>query len=217
MRQVIFFDIDNTLTEDNSWERLNQVAGMTPEEDYELYKKFHNSEITYAEWTNQLQRYYRQRKLLTQRVAVNALVDYKVREEALSTMTSLRAQGYTTVLLTGGFRTTAEHLAEELGADDYLYVTDITYHTNGDFDKLISKGEEGEAKLSLAGKYCRALGYDLSKAIAVGDSSNDIPLFQSVARSFTFSWSKAEVKNAASDIIENLAGIPDMLKSGGNI
>lgn len=56
MQPVIFFDIDNTLTEDNSWERLNLAAGMTAEEDYELYRQFHSGDITYTEWTDELQR-----------------------------------------------------------------------------------------------------------------------------------------------------------------
>jgi len=49
MSHIIFFDIDNTLTEDNIWERLNTAAGITPEEDSALYKKFSAGELSYQE------------------------------------------------------------------------------------------------------------------------------------------------------------------------
>lgn len=160
---------------------------------------------------------YKERNILNEEIATNALVTYSLREDALSTATELQRQGYTIVLLTGGFRDTAEHIAEKLNIKDYLYVTDITFNKDGGFDTLESRGEEGQTKLQLAREYCDAHAYKLEDAIAVGDSSNDIPLFNAVGRSLAFSWCKDEVKYVASDVIENLADIPNILKSGGNI
>jgi len=209
MSKIIFFDIDNTLTEDNSWERLNTAAGVTPEEDYVLYKEFHSGKISYKEWTDQLEYLYNTRQQLTQETAHQALTSFSIRYDAKSTIKQLQARGYEVVLLTGGFKTTAESLAHELNIKTFLYVTDLDFSNQK--VNLVSKGEESEIKLQLAKEYCNTHKLDLTVQYAVGDSSNDIPLFKAVARSFVFTWSKDEVKEHSTDLIDNLRDVLKVL------
>jgi len=206
MSRIIFFDIDNTLTEDNSWERLNIAAGITVEEDNALYKKFSAGEISYQEWTKQLEYLYNSRQILNHEIAQKALINFTIRPDAKSTIKQLQALGYEVVLLTGGFKATAKKLAEEMEIQNFIYVTDLLFRDEHAIH-LESKGEEGIAKLRLANEYCDIQNVSIKSQWAVGDSSNDIPLFKVVERSFTFTWSKDNVKDAATDQIDELGDI----------
>jgi phosphoserine phosphatase len=178
---------------------------LPPEEDYLMYKQFHSGEISYEEWTEQLENLYNIRHILNQEISHKALTDFTIRLDAKSTIRQLQDQGYEIVLLTGGFKTTAKSLALQLHIHDYLYVTDIDFFENR--VNLINNGEEGVAKLQLALNYCKTKHTTLDGQWAVGDSSNDIPLFKVVERSFAFTWSNDEVKENATHLIDNLSDI----------
>jgi phosphoserine phosphatase len=79
--KLIIFDIDNTLTIDNSWERLNYTAGITEAEDEKLYTDYYNGGITYEAWIAELHRLYKARQRLTKTNAELALRSFVLRPE----------------------------------------------------------------------------------------------------------------------------------------
>lgn len=211
--KIIFFDIDNTLTIDNSWERLNLAAGMTKEEDDDLYQKFHTGQCTYQSWTEQLEEQYRNHGLLNKTIANNALRSYTLHTSAKEIIATIYNRGYTPVLITGGFVSTAEAVGSDLGVETYYAATDITFTDKGIFQSLISHGEEGVAKLNLALEYVKNHDIDIKNCLAVGDSSNDIPLFEATGHGITFAWTKESVQRSAKYIINDLSDLENILNA----
>jgi glucosyl-3-phosphoglycerate synthase len=210
MKKIIVLDIDDTLTTDGSWERLNLAAGMTAEEDYFLYKQFADGVITYNEWTLAIETHYRRHNKLTSDIARHVLTTYSLREHVLDTVHQLQTDGHRLILITGGFLTTAAHVANQLAIDDYYAVTDIIFFEEGTFEKFVSQGEEGEAKLNILTSICEQESINIRDCIAVGDSINDIPLFRATGNGVTFSWTKQIVQDAAKYIIEDWSNFPSL-------
>ncbi len=210
--KVVIFDIDNTLTIDNSWERINKAAGMTDAEDFALYESFHKGRLSYQDWTEEISRIYRERAMITPEIAHQALCNYTLRTGTKLVITELQKRGYRIVLVTGGFTITAAHIAQTLGITNFFAVNDLLFTSDGTFSHIESKGEEGASKLTLAINDAQTLGqHDLKNYWSVGDSTNDIPLFDAAGHSITFSWCTTKVQDHAEYIVDNLSDILELL------
>jgi phosphoserine phosphatase len=208
--KTIIFDIDDTLTSTNSWAMLNEAAGLTPQEDYQLYIDFMAGVCDYAEWSQKIAARYHTYNQLTPSIATKTLQSYILRADAKSTIEILQSRGYTCVLITGGFRETAADVAAAVGVSDYFYVTDLVFN-NDVFVDFVSKGAEGEAKLRLLEQYCQKVSINLKDCLVVGDGANDVPMFNATGNGITFSWSKESVKTEARYVINELGDLPALL------
>lgn len=181
---------------------------MSKEEDYALYQSYANGEFDYNTWTHKIEDYYKERGELTAMIAEAALTTYTLRTGARELIIRLQNAGHRIVLITGGFRATAQALAHELGVDTYRYVTDIAWTTKGQFSHFLSDGEEGGAKLLHLQQYCQATGTPIHDCVPVGDSTNDIPLFRATGNGVTFNWCKEAVRTEARYTIEDFSHFP---------
>lgn len=204
-KPVIFFDIDDTLTTTNSWERLNTHAGMTPETDYALYKKYILGELSYDDWMHELLIYHRS---LTKQTALTAFSDYELRTDAKSTIAQLKSHDYEIVLITGSFKPYAENIARDLDISEYYACSDYTYTNDGYVESIVHHGNEDEAKLAFANDYCKKQGIDIASCYCVGDSSNDVLLFKATKQGITFTWCKPEIQAVAKLVVTSLSEIP---------
>ena len=98
-----------------------------------------------------------------------------VTEGAERLISTLKALGYRTAILSGGFQYFAEYLQAKLGIDEV--------HANVlDVDNGLVTGEvkghivDGERKALLLRELADKMGISLEQAIAVGDGANDLPM-----------------------------------------
>ncbi len=209
--KTLVFDVDDTLTTSNSWERLNASAGVTADEDFALYSGFMRGDYDYIDWNNRLESLYRERQILTREIATKTLLDFELRAGVLETMQTLKKKGYTIVLISGGFREMVEAVGSMTQADAVFATSDLVFDEADYFHHFISGGEEGEAKAKILRTYCQKHNIKVTDCITVGDSSNDITLFQLTGNGVTFSWCKSEVQDAARYIIEDICDFPALL------
>ncbi|MFM2339999.1 MAG: phosphoserine phosphatase SerB [Candidatus Parcubacteria bacterium] len=209
--KTIIFDVDDTLTTSGSWERLNAAAGITADEDFALYSGFMQGDYDYHTWTKQLEDLYRERHLLTRDIATKTLLDFELRTGVLETTQTLKAHGHVILLISGGFREMVEAVGSMTQADAVFATSDIAFDDAGYFHHFISSGEEGEAKANILRDYCKKRNIDLTDCVAIGDSTNDITLFQLTGNGVTFSWCKPEVQAAARHIIDDIRDFPALL------
>lgn len=210
MSKTLVFDIDDTLC-DNSWQRLNTAAGVTPEEDYALYQGYTRGEFNYHGWTSRLEEKYLHYNLLTEKRAKEVLSAYVLKDDTVTVIDALKHRGYDIMLITGGFDITAEHLGSQLGIKNYFATTQLEFNTPGTFKNLISATDDGEAKVTILKNYLLETGKSAADCIAIGDSSNDIPLFNFTKNGICFDWSKDEVKVAARQTISTLSDLLTIL------
>ncbi len=209
--KTLVFDVDDTLTTSGSWERLNAAAGVTAEEDFALYSGFMSGDYNYEEWNKRIESLYHERRILTREIATKALLDFELRAGVLETIRILKETGWVILLISGGFREMAEAVSSMIQADGVFATSDLAFDETEHFDHFIGDEEQGNAKLNILQSYCQKENLKLTDCIAIGDSTNDIPLFKLTGNGVTFTWCKPDVQSAARHIIEDIRDFPALL------
>ena len=100
-------------------------------------------------------------------------------------MVTLRARGVRTVIISGGFSLFADHVANELGMDEYfantLEVSDGVL--TGFAIPPIVNAEYKEAKLR---EISAAMGINMRQTMAVGDGANDLKMLKAASIGVAF-------------------------------
>ncbi len=133
---------------------------------------------------------------LRRRVALLAGMDASVLERvydervqlspgAEAMLAGVKAAGLSTLLVSGGFTFFTERLKTRLGLDEThantLEIVDgkLTGNVRGEI-------VDGSVKARCVVDACRRLGFDRSRAIAMGDGSNDLPMMATAGLSLAF-------------------------------
>ena len=170
-RRLVCFDMDSTLIEQEVIDELAKEAGVGEQV----------AEITECAMQGELdfQSSFRARVALLKGMDASVLASIAERltitEGAERLISTLKALGYRTAILSGGFQYFAEYLQAKLGIDEvHANILDIQ-------DDVVTgevKGHivDGARKAFLLEQIANEMGISLEQAIAVGDGANDLPM-----------------------------------------
>lgn len=170
-RRLVCFDMDSTLIEQEVIDELAIEAGVG-KQVAEITERAMQGELDF-------QSSFRARVALLK--GLNASVLPKIAERLTVTegaerlISTLKALGYRTAILSGGFQYFAEYLQEKLGIDEvHANILDVQ-------DGVVTgevKGHivDGARKALLLTELAEQMGISLEQAIAVGDGANDLPM-----------------------------------------
>lgn len=170
-RRLVCFDMDSTLIEQEVIDELALEAGVGA----------NVAEITERAMLGELdfQQSFRARVALLKGLDASVLPKIAERltvtEGAERLISTLKALGYKTAILSGGFQYFAEYLQAKLGIDEV--------HANIlDVENGVVTGEvkgaivDGARKAELLRQLAEKMGISLEQAMAVGDGANDLPM-----------------------------------------
>ena len=170
-RRLVCFDMDSTLIEQEVIDELAKEAGVG-EQVAEITERAMQGELDF-------QSSFRARVALLKGMDASVLESIAERltitEGAERLISTLKALGYRTAILSGGFQYFAEYLQEKLGIDEvHANILDIQ---DGKVTGEV-KGHivDGARKALLLTKIAEEMGISLEQTIAVGDGANDLPM-----------------------------------------
>lgn len=197
-RRLVCFDMDSTLIEAEVIDELAKAAGVGDQV----------AAITEEAMQGKLdfQESFRKRmallKGLDESVLRNIAEQLPITEGAERLITTLKAYGYKTAILSGGFTYFGEYLQEKLGIDfvfaNHLDIIDgkVTGEVQGDI-------VDGARKATLLKQLAEQEGIQLQQTIAVGDGANDLPMLSEAGLGIAFR-AKPIVKESARHSISTL-------------
>lgn len=94
---------------------------------------------------------------------------------AHATIQALKAIGYHTVLISGGFLPFAKYVAETLGMDEY-YANPLSILDNQLTGQVDDDIVDGNKKAAIVAKTAEKLGIGMHQVVCVGDGANDLPM-----------------------------------------
>ena len=152
---------------------------MTDAEDQMLFGWYVRGIINYEQWTTLIVNILREQHRCTE-TAVRAFCAASIapRSEAAALVAACKAHGYTTIILSGSTRQIAEHVQEQLGIDRVATTSELVFDADGFLETIAEHGHEGDTKLALFEALCAEHGVDPEQTICVGDSGNDVPVFE---------------------------------------
>ena len=165
------FDMDSTLIEQEVIVELAKTAGIG-EQVEAITEAAMRGEMDFDES-------FAQRVALLKGISTSVLDDICSRltlsTGARTTISALKALGYHTVLVSGGFTYFARYIAEQLGIDEvHANALDIEDgEVTGHVQLPIINGAK---KAAIAEHTAERLGIDMSQVVCVGDGANDLPM-----------------------------------------
>jgi len=209
--KLVCFDMDNTLTTENSWYKLNLELGITEEEDQDLYNSYINGNLEYEAWIEKLVSLYKERGLATQEKILKVFDEIALAEGAKDLLLDLKERGYETAIITGSFDVMAKRVADSLGIKHYRANTKIIFDSEGKFENLVPAGDEIMNKPGYLKEICDELNITFDECICVGDGVGDVELFKAVSKGVALKDAPDELKQHAWKVVDSLSEVGGLL------
>ncbi|MEX1057615.1 MAG: phosphoserine phosphatase SerB [Natronospirillum sp.] len=191
-RRLICFDMDSTLIEAEVIDELAAAAGVGAQV----------AAITELAMAGELdfQQSFRQRmallKGLDESVLANIASQLPITEGAARLIRHVKALGYKTAILSGGFTYFGEYLQRQLGID-YVYANTLSFDSEGKLTGEVTEPiVDGDRKAQLLREIAEREGISLEQVIAVGDGANDLPMLNTAGLGIAFRAKPIVQKNA---------------------
>lgn len=202
------FDMDSTLIEQEVIVELAKTAGIG-EQVAAITEAAMRGEIDFDES-------FAQRLALLKGISTDVLDDICTRltlsTGARTTISALKALGYHTVLVSGGFTYFARYIAEQLGIDEvHANALDIEDgEVTGHVQLPIVNGAK---KAAIAEHTAERLGIEISQVVCVGDGANDLPMMALADLGVAFN--AKPIVQARADAAVNVTGLEGVLYALG--
>ena len=197
-RRLVAFDMDSTLIQAEVIDELAKLHGVGEQV----------SAITAAAMRGELDF----RQSLTRRVELlRGLPSHRLQEllqfiqladGAERLISTLKALGYKTAILSGGFNFFGKHLQGRLGID-YVFANDLEIANGALTGRLASEIVDGAKKAELLNLIARNENISLDQVVAVGDGANDLPMLNMAGMGIAF-HAKPLVRRSANHAVSHL-------------
>jgi len=170
-RRIVCFDMDSTLIEHEVIDELAKAAGVG-EQVAAITERAMQGELDFKQS-------FEARVALLKGLNANVLAEIaarlKLSEGAEHLVRTLKALGYKTAILSGGFTYFGQYLQSRLGID-YVYANDLEIVDGQVTGRVVGQVVDGQRKAELLREIAVKEGVRLEQVIAVGDGANDLPM-----------------------------------------
>lgn len=197
-RRLVVFDMDSTLIESEVIDELAREAGVY-DQVAAITERAMRGELDFNES-------FRQRVALLQGLDEDALErvrrQLRLTEGAERLITTLKALGYRTAIVSGGFTWFGRYLQNRLGID-HVHANELDIEDGKVTGRVVEPIVNGQRKAELLEDIAKAEGISLEQVIAVGDGANDLPMLSIAGLGIAFR-AKPLVKENAKQAISTL-------------
>lgn len=180
-QEAIIFDVDGTLSPDISWTALTRDLGAPVEEHVRLFQALKNGEMTYEDSRDKLVALWQATGNANRAFFTNLFESWQLMDGATSVVDKLK-ENYKVCLITGSMDLFAATVATKLGVDDYFANATLQWDEAGNLSGLTYELQQSKTKLEQFLGYCSVRGLSPTDCIVVGDSDNDVALFERTRR-----------------------------------
>ena len=202
------FDMDSTLIEQEVIDELAKAAGIG-DAVATITESAMRGEIEFDES-------FAKRLALLEGLSTEVLDDIchqlTLSRGAKFTLAALKALGYHTVLVSGGFTYFAQHVAAQLGIDEvHANTLDID---SGEVTGYVQMPiVNGERKAMLTAKIAERLGIEMSQVVCIGDGANDLPMMATA--DLGIAYQAKPIVQSRADAAINVTGLEGVLYALG--
>jgi phosphoserine phosphatase len=194
-RRLVAFDMDSTLIEAEVIDELAKRAGVG-EQVSAITERAMRGEL---DFTASFRERVALLKGLDQAVLADVAQRLPITEGAERLINALKALGYKTAILSGGFSYFGRYLQKRLGID-YVYANELVVQNGQVAGVVASPVVDGQRKAQLLREIAVREGLNLEQVIAVGDGANDLPMLSIAGLGIAFRAKPLVRENAEQSI-----------------
>jgi phosphoserine phosphatase len=197
-RRLVAFDMDSTLIQGEVIDELAKLHGVGEQV----------ASITAAAMRGELdfkQSFTRRMSLLQglpEQRAQEVLHSVPLADGAERLISTLKALGYKTAILSGGFTFFGQHLQKRLGID-YVFANQLEIVSGVVTGKVVDEIVDGAKKAQLLEQIAGWENISLDQVVAVGDGANDLPMLNIAGMGIAF-HAKPLVRKSARHAVSHL-------------
>jgi HAD superfamily phosphoserine phosphatase-like hydrolase len=191
----IIFDVDGTLIQESSWQKLNLALGVSEEMDQRLFKEYYEGKFTYQEWIDKIVAVYHLHGPVHRHKIERILTNYTLAKDAENVCRTLQARPYHVGIVSGGIDVVVSRVASDIGIhlDFACANSTILYDQSGNLDKIVARGHDHEVKLNDFYRLCELWGISPAECVCVGDDIPDKQLFEASGNGITFDYPRCSM------------------------
>jgi len=197
-RRLVCFDMDSTLIQTEVIDELAELAGVG-EQVRAITESAMLGEIDFNESFKQRMQLL---KGLKEAVLEDVAHNLPITKGARRLIDTLKAYGFKTAILSGGFTYFGNYLQKELGID-YVFANQLEIKDGALTGGYIGEIVDGNKKAELLKELAKKEGIHLSQTIAIGDGANDLPMLNLAGLGIAF-HAKPKVKDNAQSAISSI-------------
>ncbi|MDY6919970.1 MAG: phosphoserine phosphatase SerB [Pseudomonadota bacterium] len=197
-RRLVCFDMDSTLIEAEVIDELAKAAGVG-DQVAAITEQAMAGEL---DFTQSFKRRVGLLKGLDEAVLEGIAERLPITEGAEELIRTLKALGYKTAILSGGFNYFGQYLQRKLGID-YVHANDLAIENGKVTGEVRGQVVDGRRKAELLKQLAEKENLNLQQVIAVGDGANDLPMLSLAGLGIAFR-AKPMVKESAEHAISQL-------------
>lgn len=197
-RRLVCFDMDSTLIEAEVIDELAKHAGVG-DQVAAITEQAMQGEI---DFTESFRRRVALLKGLDESVLKTIAEQLPITEGAERLISTLKALGYKTAILSGGFTYFGHYLQQRLGID-YVHANELVIEDGRVTGEVKGIVVDGLRKAELLRELAALENLNLEQVIAVGDGANDLPMLNLAGLGIAFR-AKPIVKESAEQAISTL-------------
>lgn len=197
-RRLVCFDMDSTLIQTEVIDELAELAGVG-EQVRAITESAMQGEIDFNESFKQRMQLL---KGLKEDVLEEVALNLPITKGARRLIDTLKAYGFKTAILSGGFTYFGNYLQKELGID-YVFANQLEIKDGTLTGGYIGEIVDGNKKAELLKELAKKEGIHISQTIAIGDGANDLPMLNLAGLGIAF-HAKPKVKDNAQSAISSI-------------
>jgi len=180
-RRLVCFDMDSTLIRTEVIDELAKRAGVGDQVSAITEQAMQGK----LDFTESFSKRMALLKGLDESVLIDVAKNLPMMEGAEALIRNLKAYGFKTAILSGGFSYFGNYLKENLGID-HVYANTLDIVDSKLTGNVIHPVVDGKRKALLLHKIAEHEGIDPQQTIAVGDGANDLPMLSAAGLGIAF-------------------------------
>lgn len=209
--KTVVFDVDGVLFNGNSWLALTEGLGCSVEDHAEIYRQGRSGELNWHQAERKLVGMYQAGGNATRDFITNLCASHHLRPEAKDMVEYLKDKGYILCLISGSFDIHVEATANLLGVEHWYANADLVFDQAGNLERIIYHGDQNQVKVGQLKEFCQKVGIEPTECAFVGDSDNDVGVFQATRHGIAVHCDDEYLKGVAWKECETLSEIKDVL------
>jgi HAD superfamily phosphoserine phosphatase-like hydrolase len=176
--KAIIIDVDKTLTERTTWYELTERLGGSSREHASIFVNYLQGHISFDQAKKELFALWNSNGPVHKDQLIDIFKTVPLRGEAFSVFNELQDRGYELCLISGSIKMFIEIVAERFNIKHYYGNSELLFDEKGYWIDFLYNKDEANHKVSQLNHFLDTTSFTVEDCIAIGDSANDIELFQ---------------------------------------